>query len=99
MRKEHVFLDRGIPEYFKPILWSYDMSHMDLRKAKRTIIIHAINYGDIKHWRWIMHYYGKDRVREVLETVPATSFRPHVQKLAALVFGVKKFNYALRSAS
>lgn len=99
MKEETISTDKYIPEYFKPILWSYDIRHMDSMKAKRTIIVHAINYGDIKHWRWLIQYYGKDVVREVLEIIPITSLRHRVRKLAALVFEVKKFNYAPRSAS
>lgn len=99
MKEETILLHEHIPEYFKSILWSYDVDRMDSVKEKCTIIVHAINYGDMRHWRWLMQFYGKDAVRDILETVPASSFRPHVRKLAALVFGVKKFNYALRGAS
>ena len=86
-----------IPDYFDKILWSYDSSRLDPDEDRNLIIINAINYGDLKHWRWISSYYGKDAVKDVLSTVPADQLRKRVRSLASIVFNVERFNDAPRS--
>jgi hypothetical protein len=86
-----------LPEFFKPILWSYDFSLINPEKNRKIIIINAINYGNLDHWRWLLRYYGKKAIKETLETIPATEIKPRARKLASLVFSVKNFNYAPRS--
>ena len=87
-----------IPSFFGPILWSYDMTKLDAEKDKRLLITQAVNYGDLKHWRWLSDTYGKHEVREVLATLPASEIRPRVQRLASLLFGLTRFNHAPRSS-
>lgn len=87
---------RHLPEEFKPILWSYDFDRIDPLKHEKTIIVQAINYGTLAHWRWLREQYGREGVRKVLSTVPATEIRPRAQRLASLVFGIDQFNHAPR---
>ena len=86
----------SLPRFFKPILWSYDVSKMNPHKDKRRIIVNAINYGDLKHWKWIGAYYGQKTIQEVLGGVSVSEIRPRVLKLASLVFSIKSFNHAPR---
>jgi hypothetical protein len=65
-----------LPPFFRPILWSYDFAALDPETHKKAIIVNTINYGDLSHWRWIIGHYGKQAVRGLLETLPATEFRP-----------------------
>jgi hypothetical protein len=69
----------GVPETFRPILWSYDFDRLDPVKHRKTIIVQAINYGTLAQWRWLRESYGRESVRQVLGTVPATEFRPRAQ--------------------
>src|ERR1700678_2207535 len=85
-----------VPEIFRPILWSYDFERIHPLTHRNTLIIQAINYGTLAHWRWLRASYGRDRVRQVLATVPATELRPQARRLAALMFDVPRFNYAPR---
>lgn len=87
-----------LPSYFKPIFWSYDISGLDTDRDRRRIAIDVINYGDWRHWKWILKNYGKKAVREIIEAVPRTEFRPGALRLASLLFSVKKQSYASRSA-
>jgi len=88
----------NLPETFRPILWSYDFDRLDPVRNQKTIIIQAINYGTLAHWRWLTERYGRDGVRQVLSVVPATEIKPRARRLAALMFGVDQFNYAPRSS-
>lgn len=87
-----------LPEMFRPLLWSYKFEAIDPDEHYKEIIVNAINYGDLKHWRWLVCYYGRERLREVLTTVPVSEFRPRVVKLVSLLFriGKNEFNYARR---
>jgi hypothetical protein len=85
-----------IPERFKPILWSYDLKRLDPIKHKRTIILAAINYGDLWHWRWLIKHYGENEIRRTLQHLPASSLRVEAARLAKLIFKVKEYNYAPR---
>ena len=85
-----------LPEFFKPLLWSYNFPQIDAEENKKTIIINTINYGDLAHWRWIIKNYGKKTVTEVLSNVPVSELRPGAKKLASVVFGIKSFNYERR---
>ena len=86
-----------LPLFFKPILWSYNFNSIDIEKNKKVIIINAINYGDLKHWRWLIKYYGKENVKEILMKVPFTEIRLRIVPLVSIMFSIDKFNYALRS--
>ena len=55
-----------LPETFRPLLWSYDFSRIDPLKHKKTIILQALNYGTLAHWRWLVQSYGREGVRDVL---------------------------------
>ena len=86
-----------LPLFFKPILWSYDFNSIDSEEDKRVIIINTINYGDLKHWRWIVKYYGRKNVREMLKKIPFTEIRARVAPLVSIIFSINKFNYEPKS--
>jgi len=75
-----------IPELFRPILWSYDFDRLDTAKHRKTLIVQAINYGTLDHWRWLVHQYGVAQVQEVISSVRSTEIRPRARRLAALLF-------------
>lgn len=86
-----------LPESFRPLLWSYDFKNVNPDENKKLIIINAINYGNLSHWKWLARYYGKGAVKEILEKSLASEIRPQARKLASIIFLTKKFNYAPRS--
>ena len=85
-----------LPEIFRPILWSYDFDRIDPAKHQKTIIVQAINYGTLAHWRWLRETYGRDGVRRALSVIPATAIRSRARRLASLMFGIDRFSYAPR---
>lgn len=88
----------NIPDFFQPILWSYDFGALDTEKHRRTIVVQTINYGRWKHWRWITERYEKEGVAEMIASEPASAFRPPALFLAKILFSVQKHQYALRGA-
>ena len=92
MKKNPSVQDRtntyGLPEYFRPILWSYDFEYFDPHQYTQTLVVQTINYGTLAHWRWLNHRLGKETVRHTLKSIPASQIRPGVRKLASLLFDV-----------
>ncbi|TAN57361.1 hypothetical protein EPN15_04540 [Patescibacteria group bacterium] len=99
MRILNIFKTRKktLPEYFRIVLWSYDFETIDPIKDKKTIIINAINYGDLRHWKWLVEFYGKKAVTEVLKIASGTEIRPRVRSLVSILFSINNFNYEPRS--
>ncbi len=87
-----------LPEIFKPLLWSYRFSAIDPQRHKKTVIVQTINYGDLRHWRWIADFYGKEEIHRVLTSIPVSELRFRARKLAALLFAITTFNHAPRGA-
>lgn len=83
-----------LPDFFKPVLWSYTFDAIDTEKHKKAIVVNALNYGELKHWQWIVRAYGKEGVREVLRTVPKTALRDHVVPLVSLAFNISHDEFA-----
>jgi len=86
-----------LPLFFKLILWSYDFNSINIEEDKRVIIINTINYGDLKHWRWIIKNYSKKSVKKILMEIPFTEIRARVAPLVSIIFSINKFNHVLRS--
>jgi len=93
MKKEKAKL----PVFFKPILWSYDFAKMDAEKHKKTIITNTINYGNLKQWKWIANYYGKQILQKEFDKIPQSAIRPQALKLASILFSIKPSKYVSRS--
>ena len=85
-----------IPVFFKPLLWSYKFSEISLKEDIERIIINTINYGDWIHWQWIINYYGRNKVKKIIENTPSSEFRQRAFKLILLLLRIKKIKYASR---
>jgi len=86
-----------LPLFFKPLFWSYKFSSVDSQRDKKTIILNTINYGEWKHWIWIIKFYGRKEVKRIIEETPKTEFRAPALKLISLLLDIKEFKYASRS--
>ena len=86
-----------LPEFFLPLLWAYDFSSIDAERDKKRIIINTINYGQWKHWQWIVGYYCDKEIKQFIENTPISEFRPRALKLVSILLGIKDFKYESRS--
>lgn len=89
-------MNRVIPEFFRPILWSSDFSKLESDRDKALLITQAINYGDLRHWRWIANQYGARTVAAVIERTPMTALRVSAYVLAKLIFPITNASPASR---
>lgn len=90
--------NKKLPENFKPLFWGYDFNSIDPFLSKHLVIVNTLNYGDLSQWRYLVGLYGKEDMRQTVKKIPKSEFRPQVVKLIKLLFGIKKFQYASRSA-
>lgn len=85
-----------IPAIFKPLLWSYDFDKCDPVKLKKTLIVQALSYGTLEHWRWIRDFYGDEEIRKVLASIPPTEIKSKTKPLIEAVFNFSNWNHASR---
>ena len=83
---------------FRPLFWSYRFSELNPTDDEKTIIIQLVNYGTLRHWSWLIREYGKQEIKRVLETIPATEIKPGTRELASLVFLITNWRHALRGS-
>ena len=81
-------MNQMVPEFFRTIVWSSELEKIDPQQHKVLLIIQAINYGDLRHWRWIARQYGAAEVARVIERTPKSAIRPGAYRLAAQVFSI-----------
>lgn len=86
-----------LPQFFRPLLWAYDFSFIDIERDEKRIIINTINYGQWKHWQWIMKSYGKEKVRQIIKNTPISEFRLRALKLISILLEIKNLKYVSRS--
>jgi hypothetical protein len=77
-----------LPDFFKPILWSYRLADCDPQKMKRVIIRQALAYGTLAHWQWVRNYYGQPEVVRVLKNFGPNGVREKTFNLAAVLLGL-----------
>lgn len=80
-----------VPNSFRPLLWSYDIARLDLRRDRRTIIVSTLNNGTWAQWRWIKKHYGLPELQRIVASTPATAFRAPVRRLISLILNVDPY--------
>lgn len=89
--------NKKLPRFFKPLFWWCDFSDIDPKKHRQIVIVQAVNYGQRRHWRWVIRHYKSEEIKHVVATLPVTTFRPQDLRRFAELTGIKKFNYAPRA--
>ena len=91
-------INNTLPKAFRPLFWSYRFNELDPKDDKKMVIVQLINYGTLRHWAWLVHEYGMEEIKRVIESIPATEIKPRTRALASLLFGITDWNYAQRGA-
>ena len=87
---------KTLPEFFRPLFWSYRFEGVDPRRDKTLIIRQTVLYGDLTHLRWVVEHYGRAEVGRILSTLSPGEIRPSAQKLFSLLFDVSFSSHAPR---
>ena len=57
----------ALPKFLQPYLWSYDLSQMDPKGDKITVITQILNFGDKRAIKWLFNNYKISEIRQILE--------------------------------
>lgn len=90
------YMNTKLPEFFRPLFWSYDFSLMEPEQHKKTIIVNTVNYGNLQHWKWLKQFYGSAAIQATLQQVATTELRPRAKVLAQALFHITLPNYVSR---
>ncbi len=86
-----------LPSFFEPLFWELNYSSLDPEENNRTIVVRTINHGRWEHWQWLVNYYGKDNLGELISEIPVSEFRKPALNLISLLLGIERMKYASRS--
>ena len=56
-----------IPKKFQRIIWSYDISKVDLEKNKREIITQVLNYGTWQDLKLLFKIYPEKEIKKIIK--------------------------------
>lgn len=66
--------NKKIPKKLQAILWSVDVSKLDLERDKWYIIYQVLIYGDFNDIGWLLETYGKGEVVNVFLNKPSKNY-------------------------
>lgn len=89
-------MKRRIPSIFLPLFWSHPFDEVDIERDKKTLLVQALNYGDLIHWKWLVQTYGRTQVRRMIKNLRPTELRPSVVHLVSLLLGAQPSQHAPR---
>ncbi|MBK9284910.1 MAG: hypothetical protein IPM51_11435 [Sphingobacteriaceae bacterium] len=44
------------------LFWDYDINSLSADKSEHVIIERVLDYGLINDWKWLLSYYGKQKI-------------------------------------
>jgi len=60
-------MKKQIPSFSQPVLWSYPLNTLNLKKDKVYIITQILNYGDWNGVKWLRNVYGDETIKAVIQ--------------------------------
>ena len=91
-------MQNNIPHELQGVLWSKELSHIDLEQDKVYVIHQILSYGNLSHIKWLFSVYGRKGVQEVFLSAPKKLYERHVFyfiKDIILSLGAKPLNESL----
>jgi len=58
---------KKVPQSFQTALWSYDISRMNIDKAKKGIITQVLNYGTWDNLKLLFKIYPEKEIKKVIK--------------------------------
>jgi hypothetical protein len=59
-----------LPQSVKSVLWSYDVSKIDVQVDRQLVISQVLNFGDKEAVDWAVKNYGKGEMRKAALLIP-----------------------------
>lgn len=81
----------NIAKNLQGVLWSRDISSLDLHKDKDYIIHQVLMFGSLSQIKWLRKTYGKKEIRKVFVKNPRKIYSPGAFNfIKNYLLGVKK---------
>lgn len=80
---------KKLPKRLQSVLWSYDISKIDLRKDKREIITQVLNYGTWEDLKWLYRVYSEKEIKEVVKNPRRGVWFEKVLNFWTLIFNLR----------
>lgn len=77
-----------IPLYVQSVLWSYDLSKIDVDLHKKLIISQVLNFGTKNATDWLFQIYGEDEIRSIANQIPLGQWDHKSLALWTLLLGI-----------
>ncbi len=78
-----------VPKSLQSVLWSYDISKIDVKKDKNLIIQQVLNYGTMKEIKWLFKTYSATEIKHVLKNPSRGSWDSRVLNYWSKIFRIK----------
>ncbi len=78
-----------VPKQFQKVLWSYDISKMDLEKDKEEIITQVLNYGDWDDVKLLFKIYPEEEIKKVVKNPKRGRWFKDVLNFWLTIFNIK----------
>ena len=81
--------NKNIPFSIKKLFWDTNKEKLDTNLHKKNIIERTINYGVLADWKWLLSVYGKDVIKQTLNSknkFNRQNIRPKAIHLASILF-------------
>lgn len=87
-----------ILQKFKPFLWSFDISKMDIQKNKKRIITNILNLGTKETTDLLFKIYDKKEIKKQIENPLPGEWNDKSLNYWSIIFEIepKKTKYVLR---
>lgn len=59
---------RKLPKFFKKYFWDVDFGSLNIKKSQMFILKRVLDRGDTKALVWLLQYYTKEDIRELILT-------------------------------
>ena len=80
---------KKVPKQFQRVLWSYDISKMDLEEDKKEIIAQVLNYGTWEDLKLLYKLYPEKEIKKVIKNPRRGVWFKKVLNFWLTIFGIK----------
>ncbi len=81
-------MDKQIPNFLQPFLWSYDLSQIDTKKHKNIIIKNILDFGDKEATDWLLGEYSKSEIIFVIENSISSDWSKKSLNFWSIIFDI-----------
>ncbi|PIP50929.1 hypothetical protein COX11_01435 [Candidatus Berkelbacteria bacterium CG23_combo_of_CG06-09_8_20_14_all_41_73] len=82
-------MNEKVPKQFQRVLWSYDISKMDLEEDKNEIITQVLNYGDWEDLKLIYKLYPEKEIKKIIKNPRRGVWFKKVLNFWTTIFNIK----------